>query len=254
MKIRVRDSDLRLRTSVRFYRLFAPLSQRAATDVLRAIHQSKGSTEPHTTRRKIGVGATRAIVDYTIVPYEDEPSFLQGTTLREQRLGFALFMQYKKYACVAISGQLSFPETSIAYIAERVGPDMVASTVDNAEKVQSLRCDSMAMGHGGIRSRSYAGDDLSMSLSSTAMSRQVAKSIRTRKDGASRNANPSTGLIARVGPRATLQGFVEWVIAEKEQMDVPAVQRAHGKPSFMDHFAQHNKRNNSPLGLEQTAV
>lgn len=253
MKIRVRDDQLRLRTSARFYQLFAPVSQRMAVAILEDIHASRGSSKPRIVRRRLGVGAKSAVVDYTIVPYEEEPPFLAGTIYREQRLGLVLLVQYEKHLCVSTAGRLSLSDKYIESLARRVGQEVMADVVADAEAIEGLGCRNMSLGNGAIRSRTFAGNDLGASLAPVMLNRQVLTSVRTRRGGAKHTTRPSTALITQSAPRATLEEFVTWVAAEIDKMQT-RVANPVAKPHFLRYFAQPIKREKLPYGIQPNAV
>lgn len=254
MQYKIEDDALRLRTNACFYQLVAPISRSLARTILTGIHDSKESDNITITHRRIGIKNTFAIVDYTIVPYEEEPAFLEGSHLRDQRLGLVLIVQYESYACVATAGRLSFRDEYIASVGKRVAQNAVANALDGAAKVKRVSLKSMSLGHPGIRARTLAADDLNASLPPQGLNRQVLTSIQTEADGAIRSASLSTARMNKTGPRATLGNFIEWMADEVDRLRTRSAALQTSKPRFLQRFAQQIKRADLPYGVRPTAV
>jgi hypothetical protein len=257
MSIRIKDQDLRLRTSGRFYRLYSRISRPKIKAIFSEIHASHKSDDPQIQHRIHAFGVNTAIVDYTVIPYEEEPSFLEGTSIREQRFGLIMLVQYRGYACVSLAGRISFSDSNVELIARRVEHDAIADLLSDAEQIERVSYRNMSLAPGGIRARTIEADDLRTTLPPLGLNRQILTAVRARHANTSRSARPSTGHITKVSPRATFQRYVAWVAEEIDRIHLRSAVLS-GSPTvgsrFLQYFAQRVKRRDLPLGVRPTAV
>lgn len=227
-------SDLRLSKNVQFYELKKALTKKSIEDTFKEISKQRvgnyllnDSKINHTT-------ASGNKVVYSIVSYkiEAEPSFLSGTSIKEQKYVYLLLIECDD-ALAILKKYVDSPEKHFSsFIDEFDYEKFCHFHGDKNPEYERVTMKNMSISNAVIRSRSLEAKSLNGILSSNSSSRSIPSNFRMKVGEDSYTLTPSTSRVSHRDKKSAFDGLIDWVVEIKEEIKVTTNQS-----EFLGNFA-----------------
>jgi len=229
-------NDLSLSKNVQFYELNKALTVKSIEDTFKEISKERVGNylknsylvrEEYTT-------ATGNKVIYSIVSYkiEAEPSFLSGTTVKEQKYAYLLLIECGD-ALAILKKYVDSPEKHFSsFIGEYDYEKFCHFHGNKNPEYERVTMKNMSISNAVIRSRSLEAKSLNGILSSNSSSRSIPSNFRMKVGEDSYTLTPSTSRVSHRDKKSSFDGLIDWVIEIKNEIKI-----TNNESEFLSNFA-----------------
>jgi hypothetical protein len=228
--------DLSLSKNVQFYELNKPLTKKSIEDTFKEISKERVGNylkNGNIVKEKYTTTSGNQVV-YSIVSYkiEAEPSFLSGTSIKEQKYAYLLLIECDD-ALAILKKYIDSPEKHFsAFIDEFDYEKFCHFHGDKKPEYERVTMKNMSISNAVIRSRSLEAKSLNGILSSNSSSRSIPSNFRMKVGEDSYTLTPSTSRVSHRDKKSAFDGLIDWVIEIKEEIKV-----TNNQSEFLRNFA-----------------
>lgn len=229
-------NDLSLNKNVQFYELQKPLTKKSIEDTFKEISKERVGNylkngykvkEHYTTNS--GYQVVYSLVSYKI---EAEPSFLSGTSVREQKYAYLLLIECDD-ALAILKKYVDSPEKHFSSFVEEFDYEKFCHFHgDKNPEYERVTMKNMSISNAVIRSRSLEAKSLNGIVSSNSSSRSIPSNFRMKVGEDSYTLTPSTSRVSHRDKKSAFDGLIDWVIEIKDEIKVTTNQS-----EFLSNFA-----------------
>lgn len=227
-------NNLSLSKNVQFYVLKKALTKKSIEDTFKEISKERignyllnNLKTSYTT-----IAGNKAI--YSIVSYkiESEPSFLTGTSVKEQRYAYLLLIECDD-ALAILKKYIDSPESNFSsFIDEFDYEKFCHFHGDKNPEYEKVTMKNMSISNAVIRSRSLEAKSLNGILSSNSSSRSIPSNFRMKVGEDSYTLTPSTSRVSHRDKRSAFDELIDWVVEIKEE-----IKKTTNQSEFLRNFA-----------------
>nr|WP_275661013.1 hypothetical protein [Vibrio brasiliensis] len=173
-------------------------------------------------------------VVYSIVSYkiEAEPSFLSGTSVKEQKYAYLLLIECDD-ALAILKKYVDSPEKHFSsFINDFDYEKFCHFHGDKSPEYERVTMKNMSISNAVIRSRSLEAKSLNGIVPSNSSSRSIPSNFRMKVGQDSFTLTPSTSRVSHRDKKTTFDGLIDWVVEIKEEIKVTTNQS-----EFLSNFA-----------------
>ncbi|REG82151.1 hypothetical protein [Marinomonas pollencensis] len=173
-------------------------------------------------------------VIYSIVSYkiEAEPSFLEGTSIKEQKYAYLLLIECDD-ALAILKKYVDSPEKIFSsFIDEFDYEKFCHFHGDKKPEYERVTMKNMSISNAVIRSRSLEAKSLNGIVSSNSSSRSIPSNFRMKVGADSYTLTPSTSRVSHRDKKSAFDGLVDWVVEIKEE-----IKATTNQSEFLRNFA-----------------
>ncbi|TNH95316.1 hypothetical protein [Aeromonas sobria] len=226
--------NLSLSKNVQFYELNKPLTKRSIKDTFKEISKERVGNYLLNESKINYTTASGNQVIYSIVAYkiEAEPSFLAGTSVKEQKYAYLLLIECDD-ALAILTKYVDSPEKHFSsFIDEFDYEKFCHFHGDKSPEYERVTMKNMSISNAVIRSRSLEAKSLNGIVSSNSSSRSIPSNFRMRVGEDSYTLTPSTSRVSHRDKKSTFDGLIDWAIETKDEIKVTTNQS-----EFLSNFA-----------------
>ncbi len=226
--------NLSLSKNVQFFKLNKAITKKSIEDTFKEISKERvgnyllnDSKISHTTA--LGNKVVYSIVSYKI---EEEPSFLAGTSIKEQKYAYLLLIECND-ALAILKRFIDSPEKHfVSFIGEFDYEKFCHFHGDKKPEYERVTMKNMSISNAVIRSRSLEAKSLNGILPSNSSSRSIPSNFRMKVGDDSYTLTPSTSRVGHRDKKASFDELVDWVIEIKEE-----IKATTNQSEFLRNFA-----------------
>lgn len=226
--------NLSLSKNVQFYKLNRALTKKSVDDTFKEISKDRvGNYLINDQRISYNTAAGNQVI-YSLLSYriEAEPSFLVGTTTKEQKYAYLLLVECGD-ALAILKKYVDSPETHFSSFLEEFDYDKFCHFHgDKAPEYERVTMKNMSISNAVIRSRSLEAKSLNGILSSNSSSRSIPSNFRMKIGDESYTLTPSTSRVSHRDKKSGFDSLVDWVVLTKEELKTTTNQS-----EFLSNFA-----------------
>lgn len=227
-------SNLSLSKNAQFYELNKALTKKSIEDTFKEISKERiGNYLINEPKRK-HTTASGNQVTYSIVSYkiEAEPSFLAGTSIKEQRYAYLLLVECDD-ALAILKKYVDSPEKHFSsFIDEFDYEKLCHFHGDKNPEYERVTMKNMSISNAVIRSRSLEAKSLNGILSSNSSSRSIPSNFRMKVGEDSYTLTPSTSRVSHRDKKSAFDELIDWIIETKEE-----IKATTNQSEFLRNFA-----------------
>lgn len=227
-------NDLSLSKNVQFYKLNKALTKKSIEDKFKDISQDRVGNYLLKEHKKNHTTALGNQVVYSIVSYkiEAEPSFLEGTSIREQKYAYLLLIECDD-ALAILKKYVDSPEKNFSFFIDEFDYKKFCHFHgDKKPEYERVTMKNMSISNAVIRSRSLEAKSLNGIVSSNSSSRSIPSNFRMKVGADSYTLTPSTSRISHRDKKSTFDGLIDWVVEIKEE-----IKATTNQSEFLRNFA-----------------
>lgn len=226
--------NVRATKSAYFYRKTHPLSDAAVRRAFdSAMEAASGNALQRIVAQPIDVKGRGARYSFLLFKEESQPSFLEGTTIRDLSHCFLLICELPTMVAVFKAGA-PFDDAAFGDSIAAVDHDTLRRLFRSGNTAYlKLRLRMMGIARAGIRARSAEADDLQVSMSTVGANRSIPTGFQVRDGEGIYTVTPSTGRIGERDVRVAHADLLAWSAKVEDAINNPA---ADG--GFMEYFAK----------------
>lgn len=228
--------DLSLSKNVQFYELNKALTVKSIEDTFKEISKDRVGNylkNSYLVRKKYTTATGNKVI-YSIVSYkiEAEPSFLFGTTVKEQKYAYLLLIECGD-ALAILKKYVDSPEKHFSsFIGEYDYEKFCHFHGKKNPKYERVTMKNMSISNAVIRSRSLEAKSLNGILSSNSSSRSIPSNFRMKVGEDSYTLTPSTSRVSHRDKKSSFDGLIDWVIEIKNEIKI-----TNNESEFLRNFA-----------------
>ncbi|CAK2423679.1 conserved hypothetical protein [Vibrio crassostreae] len=226
--------NLSLSKNVQFYELNKALTKKSIEDTFKEISKERVGNyllnEPK--RKHTTVNGSQVV--YSIVAYkiEAEPSFLAGTSVKEQKYAYLLLIECDD-ALAILKKYVDSPEKHFSsFIDEFDYQKFCHFHGDKSPEYERVTMKNMSISNAVIRSRSLEAKSLNGIVSSNSSSRSIPSNFRMKVGEDSYTLTPSTSRVSHRDKKSAFDGLIDWVVEIKDEIKITTNQS-----EFLSNFA-----------------
>jgi hypothetical protein len=226
--------DLNLSKNVQFYKLNKALSLTSVNNAFKEISTDRIGNYLLKEIRKTHVTSSGNSVVYSIALYriEAEPSFLEGTSIKESKYAFLLIIECND-ALAVLKKYVDSPEKYFSTFIDEFEYDKFCHFYGNKNpEYEKVTMKNMSISDSVIRSRSLEAKSLNGILSSNSSSRSIPSNFRMKIGQDSYTLTPNTSRVSHRDKKSGFDELIDWVVATKEEIKVTT-----NKSEFLSNFA-----------------
>ena len=240
---------LEISRSATFYRLHRPLSASKVEQIFRAVSVDRIGNYQECTVRSIHARPLPSRVSLLVFKFEDEPSFLKGSRLKELKFAFLLLIEMDGYLAV-IKKHVPDVEKNLGPQIERVDYSTIQFLFsDQNPSYEKLALSYMGVSKGSIRRRTLESENLEGQLGSQFSGRSIPTATTLRTSTHRHILRPASSSIAKTDGRSGIGNVLDWV-----GEIVLELRKNVTNNSFLESFAQPISLAALPLELTPTAI
>ncbi len=227
-------SNLSLSKNVQFFKLNKALTKKSIEDTFKEISKERVGNYLLNTPKVNYTTVSGNQVIYSIVSYkiEAEPSFLAGTSIKEQRYAYLLLIECGD-ALAILKKYVDSPEKNFSsFINDFDYEKFCHFHGDKKPEYERVTMKNMSISNAVIRSRSLEAKSLNGIISSNSSSRSIPSNFRMKVGEASYTLTPSTSRVSHRDKKSAFDGLIDWVVEIKEEIKVTTNQS-----EFLRNFA-----------------
>ncbi|QRM19363.1 hypothetical protein GBK02_08110 [Dechloromonas sp. TW-R-39-2] len=233
--------NLSLSKNVQFFKLNKALTKKSIEVTFKEISKHRignyllnYSKVNHTTTS--GNAVIYSIISYKI---EAEPSFLAGTTVKEQKYAYLLLIECNDSLAI-LKKHVDSPEKYISSFIDEFDYEKFCHFHGNKNpEYEKITMKSMSISNSIIRSRSLEAKNLNGILPSNSSSRSIPSNFRMKVGEDSYTLNPSSSRVSHRDKKTSLDELIDWIIDTKEE-----IKATTNQSEFLRNFA-------SPICLKE---
>lgn len=227
-------SNLSLSKNVQFYKLKKSLTKKCIQGTFKEISKERVGNYLLNDAKVNYTTASGNQVVYSIVSYkiEAEPSFLAGTSVKEQKYAYLLLIECDDSLAI-LKKYVDSPEKYISSFIEEFDYEKFCHFHgDKNPEYERVTMKNMSISNAVIRSRSVEAKRLNGILSSNSSSRSIPSNFRMKVGEDSYTLTPSTSRVSHRDKKSAFDGLIDWVVEIKEEIKVTTNQS-----EFLRNFA-----------------
>ncbi|HDI3157174.1 TPA: hypothetical protein PMB07_003587, partial [Vibrio cholerae] len=226
--------NLSLSKNVQFYELNKALTKKSIVDTFKEISKERvGNYLLNEPKRSYTTACGNQVV-YSIVAYkiEAEPSFLSGTSVKEQKYAYLLLIECDD-ALAILKKYVDSPENYFSsFIDEFDYQKFCHFHGDKSPEYERVTMKNMSISNAVIRSRSLEAKSLNGIVSSNSSSRSIPSNFRMKVGADSYTLTPSTSRVSHRDKKSAFDELIDWVVEIKNEIKVTTNQS-----EFLSNFA-----------------
>lgn len=227
-------SNLSLSKNAQFFELNKALTKKSIEDAFKEISKERvGNYLINAPKINYTTVSGNQVV-YSIVSYkiEAEPSFLAGTSVKEQRYAYLLLIECDD-ALVILKKYVDSPEKHFSsFINDFDYEKFCHFHGDKKPEYERVTMKNMSISNAVIRSRSLEAKSLNGILSSNSSSRSIPSNFRMKVGEDSYTLTPGTSRVSHRDKKSAFDRLVDWVVEIKEEIKITTNQS-----EFLRNFA-----------------
>ncbi|UBH26105.1 hypothetical protein [Aeromonas enteropelogenes] len=227
-------SNLSLSKNVQFFELNKALTKKSIQDAFKEISKDRVGKYLLNDSKVNYITASGNQVVYSIVSFkiEAEPSFLAGTSVKEQRYAYLLLIECDD-ALAILKKYVDSPEKHfLSFINEFDYEKFCHFHGDKNPEYERVTMKNMSISNAVIRSRSLEAKSLNGIISSNSSSRSIPSNFRMKVGEDSYTLTPSTSRVSHRDKKSAFDELVDWVVEIKEEIKITT-----NKSDFIRNFA-----------------
>ena len=227
-------NDLSLSKNVQFYELNKALTKKSIKDTFKEISKERVGNYLLNEAKRSHTTASGNQVVYSIVSFkvEAEPSFLVGTSVKEQKYAFLLLIECDD-ALAILKKYVDSPEKYFSsFIDEFDYEKFCHFQGDKKPEYERITMKNMSISNAVIRSRSLEAKSLNGILSSNSSSRSIPSNFRMKVGEDLYTLSPSTSRVSHRDKKSAFDGLIDWIVEIKGEIKVTT-----NKSEFLSNFA-----------------
>jgi hypothetical protein len=227
-------SNLSLSKNVQFFELNKALTKKSIEGVFKEVSKGRVGNYLLNDSKVNYTTASGNQVVYSIVSFkiEAEPSFLVGTSVKEQRYAYLLLIECDD-ALAILKKYVDSPEKHFSsFINEFDYEKFCHFHGDKKPEYERVTMKNMSISNAVIRSRSLEAKSLNGILSSNSSSRSIPSNFRMKVGDDSYTLTPSTSRVSHMDKKSAIDGLIDWVVEIKEEIKITTSQS-----EFIRNFA-----------------
>lgn len=234
-------SDILTTKNAQFYKLKKPLTK---TKILLALGEASEERFGNHIAKEVKVNYTtpgQVQIQYSLVCFKTstEPSFLQGTGLREIKFSFILLIELDD-TLVVFKKNADLSETTLSDFIEDFDYEQFCHFQgDKNPEYERITMKNMSISNAVIRSRSLEAKNLDGIVSSNYSSRAIPSNFRVKSGQEIFTLTPNTARIGYRDKKSNFDQIVDWAFETKEE-----IKRTTRCSGFINSFA-------SPINLSE---
>jgi hypothetical protein len=216
------------------YKLNKALTKKSIEDTFKKISQERVGKYLLNDHKKNHTTALGNQVIYSIVSYkiEAEPSFLEGTSIKEQKYAYLLLIECDD-ALAILKKYVDSPEKHFSsFIDEFDYEKFCHFHGDKKPEYERVTMKNMSISNAVIRSRSLEAKSLNGIVSSNSSSRSIPSNFRMKVGADSYTLTPSTSRVSHRDKKSAFDGLIDWVVEIKEE-----IKASTNQSEFLRNFA-----------------
>lgn len=232
-------NDISTTKSAQFYKLKKPLTK---TKIILALGNASEKKIGNYIAKEIKtnyITPSHIEIHYSFVCFKisTEPSFLQGTDLREIKFSFVLLIEFDD-TLVVFKKNADLPETGLSEFIEDFEYEQFCHFQgDKNPEYERVTMKNMSISNAVIRSRSLEAKNLDGIVSSNYSSRAIPSNFRLKSGQEVFTLTPNTARIGYRDKKSNFDQIVDWAFETKEE-----IKRTTRCSTFINSFA-------SPINL-----
>ena len=164
--------------------------------------------------------------------FDEEPSFLEGSSENEIKYAYLLIIENDKYIFIS-KKNISNVEKELENFIEYFDYEKFSSFKgDDITKYEKVSMGNMAISDSVIRSRSYEASNLNGIFPMSSSSRAVPRNIRINNNNEIFSITPNTSRIGQRSTKSDIDNYIEWCLSISEE-----IQRQTNS-KFIEEFAK----------------
>ena len=227
--------DLSLSKNAQFYNLDKKITKKSIKDAFKDISKDRISNEYVLNKVKEKYTTTSGNdVIYSIISYdiEMEPSFLDGTDIKENKCAYLLIIECKDSIAI-LKKYVDSPEKYFSdFISEFDYENFCHFYGDKKPEYERVTMKNMSISNAVIRSRSLEAKSLNGIVSSNSSSRSIPSNFRMKIEQDLYTLTPSTSRVSHRDKKDGLDGVIDWVVETQN-----VIKDTTGKSEFLSNFA-----------------
>jgi hypothetical protein len=232
-----------------FYRLHRPLSATKIEQVFRDVSADRIGNYKECTVRSAHPLPLPSRVSLLVFKFEDEPSFLKGSRLKESKFAFLLLIEMDGYLAV-MKKHVPDVEKYLGIQIERVDYTTIQFLFsDQNPSYEKLALSYMGISKGSIRRRTLESENLKGQLGSQFSGRSIPTATTLRTSTHRHILRPASSSVAKTDGRSGIIDVLEWV-----GEIILELKKNVTNNSFLESFAQPISLAAIPLELAPTAI
>lgn len=227
-------SNLSLSKNVQFYELNKALTKKSIEDTFKEISKERvGNYLLNDVKVNYTTASGNQVV-YSIASYkiEAEPSFLSGTSVKEQKYAYFLLIECSDALAILKKYVDSSEKHISSFIDEFDYEKFCHFHGDKKPEYERVTMKNMNISNAVIRSRSLEAKSLNGILSSNSSSRSIPSNFRMKVGEDSYTLTPSTSRVSHRDKKSAFDGLVDWVVEIKEE-----IKATTNQSEFLRNFA-----------------
>jgi len=227
-------NNLSLSKNVQFFELNKALTKKSIEDTFKEISKERVGNYLLNAPKVNYTTVSGSQVVYSIVSYkiEVEPSFLAGTSVKEQRYAYLLLIECDD-ALAILKKYVDSPEKHFSSFINDFDYEKFCHFHGNKNpEYERVTMKNMSISNAVIRSRSLEAKSLNGILSSNSSSRSIPSNFRMKVGEDSYTLTPSTSRVSHRDKKSAFDGLIDWVVEIKEEIKVTTNQS-----EFLRNFA-----------------
>ncbi|EJH2591808.1 hypothetical protein NDL33_004619 [Vibrio parahaemolyticus] len=226
--------NLSLSKNVQFYELNKAITKKSIEDTFKEISKERvGNYLLNEPKRSYTTASGNQVV-YSVVAYkiEAEPSFLAGTSVKEQKYAYLLLIECDD-ALAILKKYVDSPEKYFSsFIDEFDYQKFCHFHGDKSPEYERVTMKNMSISNAVIRSRSLEAKSLNGIVSSNSSSRSIPSNFRMKVGADSYTLTPSTSRVSHRDKKSAFDELIDWAIEIKDEIKVTTNQS-----EFLRNFA-----------------
>lgn len=173
--------------------------------------------------------------------FEEEPSFLEGTSEIEIKYAYLLIIENDEYIFISKKNVNNIEKELESFIEYFDYEKFSFFKGDDITKYEKVSMGNMTISDSVIRSRSYEASNLNGILPMSSSSRAVPRNIRINNNNEIFSITPNTSRIGQRASKSNIEDYIEWCLSISSE-----IQRQTNS-KFIKEFAK-------PISLENIVV
>jgi hypothetical protein len=170
--------------------------------------------------------------------FEEEPSFLEGSSEIELKYAYLLIIENNEYVFISKKNVNNIEKELESFIEYFDYENFSSFKGDDITKYEKISMGNMTISDSVIRSRSYEASNLNGILPMSSSSRAVPRNIRINNNNEIFSITPNTSRIGQRSTKSNIDNYIEWCLSISEE-----IQRQTNS-KFIKEFAK-------PISLEK---
>lgn len=227
-------SNLSLSKNVQFFELNKALTKKSIEDTFKEISKERVGNYLLNAAKVSYTTASGNKIVYSIVSYkiEAEPSFLVGTSVKEQRYAYLLLIECDDSLAI-LKKYVDSPEKHFPSFINDFDYEKFCHFYGNKKpEYERVTMKNMSISNAVIRSRSLEAKSLNGIISSNSSSRSIPSNFRMKVGEDSYTLTPSTSRISHRDKKSAFDGLIDWVMEIKEE-----IKATTNQSEFLRNFA-----------------